>query len=198
MRSHASLKGISSAALKDIIEKTAHARLKTSYSIRTIKADKKRKILGYSTWSNLSDSNDWSKIFDYRIVDEVTGTDGRILERVYKFSFKSSLGVAMIHNTICGGSWSINPALYQVSADAQLLYRYLVITGGRRKNNTAEYLAHRLGWREKQMSRIIPRLKILFEEICAAGLIKSYEASESHRYGCLFSYALPARRGRKK
>ncbi|MGV7223233.1 MAG: hypothetical protein ACQ9MH_17100 [Nitrospinales bacterium] len=198
MRSHASLKGISSAALKDIIEKTAHARLKASYSIRTVKADKKRKILGYNTWSNLSNSKDWSKIFDYRIVDEVAGTDGRILERIYKFSFKSPLGVAMIHNTICGGSWSVNPALYQVSADAQLLYRYLVITGSRRKNNTAEYLAHRLGWREKQKSRVIPRLKILFEEICAAGLIQSYEASENHRYGCLISYALPTRKRKKK
>ena len=198
MRSHASLKGISSAALKDIIEKTSRARLKASYSIRTVKIDKKRKILGYKTWSNLSESNTWSKIFDYRIVDEVKGTDGRILERIYKFSFKSPLGVAMIHNTICNGSWSVNPALYQVSADAQLLYRYLVITGGRRKNNTSEYLAHRLGWREKQKSRIIQRLKILFEEMRVADLIQSYEANEHHRYGCLFSYTLPTRRKKKK
>lgn len=196
MRSHASLKGISSAALKDIIEKTARARLKVSYSIRTVKTDKNRKILGYCIWSNLSDNNAWSKIFDYRIIDEIKGNDSRVLERVYKFSFKSPLGVAMIHNTICGGYWTVNPVLYQVSADAQLLYRYLVITGGRRKNNTAEYLAHRLGWREKQKSRFIPRLKILFEEICEAGLIKSYEASENRCYGCLFSYSLSTRRRR--
>ena len=197
MRSHASLKGLSSSALKDIIEKTSCARLKVSYSIRTVKTDKKRKILGYSTWSNLSDSNDWSKIYDYRVIDEIKGNDGRILERIYKFSFKSPLGVAMVHNTICGGSWTVNPTLYQVSADAQLLYRYLVITGGRRKNNTAEYLAHRLGWHEKQKSRIIQRLKILFEEIRVAGLIQSYEASENHRYGCLFSYTLSVRRKKK-
>jgi len=198
MRSHASLKKISSAALKDIIEKTARTRLKVSYSIRTAKIDKNRKILGYSTWSNLSDSNTWSKIYDYRLVDEIKGTDGRVLERVYKFSFKSPLGVVMIHNTICGGFWSVNPALYQVSADAQLLYRYLVITGSRRINNTAEYLAHRLGWREKQKSRIIQRLKILFEEMCEAGLIQRFEASESYRYGCLFSYTLTTRHKKKK
>jgi len=190
MRSHASLKGIFSAILKDIIEKTVHARLKVSYSTRTAKSDKNRKILGYSTWSNLSDNNAWSKIFDYRIIDENEGNDGRVLERIYKFSFKSPLGAAMIHFTICGGSWTVNQALYHVSADAQLLYRYLVITSSRRKNNTAEYLARRLGWREKQKSRIIPRLKILFEEMRAAGLIESYEASDNHRHGCLFSFTL--------
>ncbi|WP_319405754.1 hypothetical protein [uncultured Desulfosarcina sp.] len=35
------------------------------------------------------------------------GVDGRILERIYKFGFKNPLGLAMIHNTICGGFWSI-------------------------------------------------------------------------------------------
>lgn len=198
MRSHASLKGISSATLKDIIEKMSCTRLKVNYPIRTVKTEKKKKIIGYSIWSNLSDSHAWSKIFDYRLIEEIGGTDSRILERVYKFSFKSPLGVAMINNTISGGFWSVNPALYQVSADAQLLYRYLVITGTRRKNNTAEYLAHRLGWREKQKSRIIRRLKVLFEEMCGAGLIQSYEASENHHYGCLFSYTLSNRRGKKK
>ena len=108
------------------------------------------------------------------------------------------LGVAMIHNTICGGSWSVNPALYQLSSDAQLLYRYLIITGSRRKNNTAEFLAHRLAWREKQKARIIQRLKNLFEEMLKAGLIQNYEAIESRQYGCLFSHQLPSKKIREK
>ena len=198
MRSHASLKGISSEALNNIIKKTSRAKLKVNYSVRTIKSIKNRQFLGYSNWSNLSGDQPWSKIFDYRLLDEARGADGRILERVYKFGFMNPLGLAMIHNTICGGSWSVNPALYQLSADAQLLYRYLIITGSRRKNNTAEYLADRLAWRETQKSRIIQRLKVLFEEMLKAELIQSYEAVESHRYGCLFSHQLPSKRKNKK
>ena len=198
MRLHESLKGISSAALKEIIEKTSCARLKLNYPIRTIKTVKKKQFIGYSTWSNTGDGHSWSKIFDFRIIDEVKGTDGRIVERIYKFGFKSPLGVAMIHNTICGGFWSVNPALYQVSLDAQLLYRYLVITGSRRNNHTADYLAHRLGWREKQRSRIIQRLKIHFEELRDAGLIESYEATENLHHGCLFSFRLQSKRAKKK
>lgn len=198
MRSHPSLKGISSEALKNVIDRTADARLKVIYSVRTIKSIKNRQVLGYSNWSNLGDDQPWSKIFDYRLVDEVKGADGRILERVYKFGFMNPLGVAMIHNTICGGSWSVNQALYQLSSDAQLLYRYLVITGSRRKNNTAEFLAHRLAWRETQKARIIQRLKNLFEEMLKAGLIQNYEAIESRQYGCLFSHQLPGKKSKRK
>jgi hypothetical protein len=194
MRSHPSLKGISSEALKNVIDKTANARLKVNYSVRTVKSIKNRQFLGYSNWSNLGDDRAFTKIFDYRLLKEVKGADGRILERVYKFGFMNPLGLAMIHNTICGGSWSVNPALYQLSSDAQLLYRYLVITGSRSRNNTAEYLAHRLAWRETQKSRIIQRLKVHFEEMLDAGLIESFEAVESDRYGCLFSHQLPDKR----
>ena len=197
MRSHPSLKGISSEALNNIIEKTSSARLKLQYHVRSIKAVKKRQYLGYSPWSNLGDDHQYTKIFDYRLLKEVKGADGRTLERVYKFGFMNPLGLAMIHNTICGGHWSVNPALYQLSPDAQLLYRYLIITGSRRKNNTAEYLSHRLAWREKQKSRIIQRLKILFEEMLKAGLLQSYEAVESHRYGCLFSHQLIGKKNKK-
>ncbi|WP_155303619.1 hypothetical protein [Desulfosarcina widdelii] len=189
MRSHPSLKRLSSAELYNVIDRTSTARLKVNYSVRTIRASKKnRQFLGYSNWSNLGTDQQFSKLLDYRLLDEVKGADGRILERVYKFGFMNPLGLAMIHNTICGGSWSINPVLYQLSADAQLLYRYLIITGSRTKNHTADFLAHRLAWRETQKSRIIQRLKVLFEEVHDAGLIESYEAVESQQYGCLFSY----------
>ena len=53
MRSHPSLKGISSEALKNVIDRTADARLKVIYSVRTIKSIKNRQVLGYSNWSNL-------------------------------------------------------------------------------------------------------------------------------------------------
>ena len=196
MRSHPSLKGISSGALNEIIEKTSQARLKLNYHIRSIKTEKKRQFLGYTPWSNLGDDHQWSRIFDYRLLNEVKGADGRILERIYKFGFKNPLGVAMIHNTICNGHWSINPALYDLSADAQLLYRYLVITGSRSKNNTYEFLAHRLAWREKQKSRIIQRLKALFEEMFTAGLIQSFDAIESRQHGCLFSLQVSKQRSK--
>lgn len=198
MRSHPSLKGISSGALNEIIEKTSRARLKLNYHIRSIKTQKKRQFLGYTPWSNLADDQPWSKIFDYRLLNEIKGADGRILERVYKFGFMNPLGVAMIHNTICSGSWSINPALYDLSADAQLLYRYLIITGSRSKNNTLEFLAHRLAWREKQKSRIIQRLKALFEEMLKAGLIQSFDAIESRQHGCLFSHQIARRQNKRE
>ena len=190
MRSHPSLSGLSSIDLNRIIEKTSQVQLKIQYSLRSIKTFKKTQAFGYIPWSNLKDDRPWSKLFDYRVVNEIKGADGRILERIYKFGFKNPLGLAMIHNTICGGHWTMNSSLYGLSADAQLLYRYLIITGARRKNNTPEYLAHRLAWREKQKSRIIQRLKILFEEIRSAGLIKDFTAVENNHHGCLFSYSL--------
>jgi len=35
-----------------------------------------------------------------------------------------------------GGTWSVNPELYALSGDAQLLYRFLVIAGSKQKNQS--------------------------------------------------------------
>ena len=112
------------------------------------------------------------------------------MERVYKFVFNTSLGIAMIHNAICGGTWSINPNLYQVSGDAQLLYRYLVITGSRGKNHRVDYIGHRLGWREKQVNRLTASIESLFSELLNAGLIVGFEKSTGNLGSCLFHYEI--------
>jgi hypothetical protein len=197
MRKHPSLKGISSAELFEIIKKTSKARLKTNYPVRSLKRKGKKTFIGWETWSNLNDTASWSKLFDYRLLDEKKGADGRIIERIYKFGFNTPLGIAMIHNTICGGFWSVNTNLYQVSADAQLLYRYLVITGSRKKNNSAEFIGYRIGWREKQKKRLASRLEALFQELCEAKLITSYVLSSNCQSGYLFSFEIGKRNGSK-
>jgi hypothetical protein len=198
MRKHPSLRGISSLNLLNIIDKSSNTKLKIIHPLRMIKGGSKQKHLGWSNLSNLDDTAPWSKLFDYRLIVERKGNDGRVLERIYKFGFSSPLGIAMIHNTICGGFWSVNPKLYEVSGDAQLLYRYLVITGSRWKNNSVEYIGHRLGWREKQKSRLCSRVKPLFEELCAAGLMKSYTLSRGRRNSGMFSFELEKKRSSKK
>jgi len=193
MRRHLSLKGISSSGLHEIIKRTSVTKLKLIYQIRSIKETKKRKYFGWTTFSNLSDSAPWWSLFDYRLLDERKGKDGRVIERIYKFGFNNSLALGMIHNTICGGTWNINPKFYQVSGDAQLLYRYLVITGSRRKNNRIDYMGHRIGWREKQKKRLSDRIGSLFTELLEAGLVSSFVISGNQYSNDLISYEIGKR-----
>jgi hypothetical protein len=190
LRKHPSLHGITSAGLFEIIDRTSKAKLKTNYPVRMIQSRGRRKFIGWDNWTNLKDSAPWSKLFNYRLLEEIKGSDGRVMERVYKFIFNTPLGIALIHNAICGGTWSINPNLYQVSGDAQLLYRYLVITGARVKNHRVEFIGHRLGWREKQVTRLTARTNSLFSELLEAGLIVGFEKSTGSRGSCLFSYEI--------
>jgi hypothetical protein len=198
MRRHPSLKGITSSGLNEIISRTSQVKLKTIYQIRSIKENKKRKYFGWITFSNLSDQAPWWSLFDYRLLDERKGKDGRVIERIYKFGFNSSLSLGMIHNTICGGTWGMNPNFYKVSGDAQLLYRYLVITGSRRKNNRVDYIGHRIGWREKQKKRLVDRIGWLFTELQEANLILSFEISGNKYRGYLISFEFSKRSTVKK
>ena len=190
LRKHPSLHGITSAGLFEIIDKTSKVQLKMNCPVRMIQSKGRRKFLGWDNWTNLKESASWTKIFDYRLLEEIKGSDGRVTERIYKFGFNTPLGVAMIHNAICGGTWAINPNLYQVSGDAQLLYRYLVITGARGKNHRVDYIGHRLGWREKQINRLTVSIESLFSELLEAGLIVGFEKSTGSRGSCLFSYEI--------
>lgn len=190
LRKHPALHGITSAGMFEIVDRTSKARLKTSYPIRMIQSKGRRKFLGWDNWTNLKDSAPWTKLFNYRLLEEIKGADGRITERIYRFGFNTPLGIAMIHNAICGGTWNINPSLYQVSGDAQLLYRYLVITGARRKNNRVEFIGHRLGWREKNVRRLTASIEKLFAELLNAGLIVKFEKSTGSRGSRLFHYQI--------
>jgi hypothetical protein len=194
LRKHPSLHGITSAGLFQIIDRTSKAKLKMNYPTRMIQSRGRRKFLGWDNWTNLKDTAPWTKIFNYRLVGEIKGADGRVMERVYKFVFNTPLGIAMIHNAICCGTWSINPNLYQVSGDAQLLYRYLVITGSRGKNHRVDYIGHRLGWREKNVRRLTASVESLFTELLKADLIVGFEKSTGSRGSCLFHYDI----GKKK
>jgi hypothetical protein len=150
MRRHPSLAQLSSAALNEVIARTASIKIKTIYPVRVLRVKGQQRYFGWVNISNLADSADWSGLFAYRMLDEKKGADGRVNERFYRFGFKSLLGLAMIHNTFCGGSWSVNPKLYELSGDAQLLYRYVVISGSRMTNNRTDYIGQRIGLRESQ------------------------------------------------
>ena len=188
MRKHPSLNGLSSKKIFEVIDKTAKAKIKTEYPLRVIKEKGKRKILGWESISNISDHLPWSSLFEYRLLEEKTGKDGRVNERIYKFGFNDLIGIAMIHNTICGGTWSVNPKLYSVSGDTQLLYRYLVIAGSRFKNHRIDYIGHRLGYREKQKSRLAKCIGRLFEELKEAKLIRNFECRNNSHGKIYFSF----------
>jgi hypothetical protein len=188
MRKHFSLNGLSSKKLFEIIDKTSKARIKTEYPMRVVKEKGKRKILGWESINNISDLLPWSSLFEYRLLKEKTGKDGRVNERIYKFAFNDLIGMAMIHNTICGGTWSVNPKLYNISGDAQLLYRYFVITGSRSRNHRVDYIGHRIGWKEKQKSRLTRCIRRLFEELKESGLILSYDCQNNSHRKIYFSF----------
>lgn len=190
MRKHPSLNKLSSKKLFEVIEKTSKAKIKTEYPVRVVKEKGKRKILGWKTVSNLSDHLPWSSLFEYKLLEEKTGKDGRVNERIYKFGFNDLFGMAMIHNTICGGTWSVNPKLYSVSGDAQLLYRYFVIAGSRSKNHRIDYIGHRLGYREKQKSRLARCIGRIFQEIKEAGLISNFDCQNNCHGKIYFSFEI--------
>jgi hypothetical protein len=198
MRKHQSLQRMSSMQLNEVIDKTSKAKLKIIYPIRIIKEIKKHKFLGWKYISNLEDKYRWGSLFEYGLINERKGKDGRVIERIYKFGFNSLLGIAMIHNTICSGTWSVNPKLYAVSGDAQLLYRYLVITGSRFKNHRIDYIGHRLGWREEQKSRLERGINRLFEELKNAGLIRSYNCKKNGHGKIYYSFEVLKSTGKRK
>jgi hypothetical protein len=168
------------------------------YSLRVIKEKQKRKFLGWEDISNLDDQYAWSSLFDFKLLKERRAKDGRVIERIYKFGFNDLLGIAMIHNTICGGTWSVNPNFYVLSGDAQLLYRYLVITGSRYNNHRIDYIGHRIGWREKQKSRLADGIGRLFEELKQAGLIVSYARRNNNHGNIYFSFEIHKPKAKSK
>ena len=109
-------------------------------------------------------------------------------ERIYRFGFNSWLGLAMIHNTICGGYWTVNTKLYEVSGDAQLLYRYIVISGARTNNQRIDYLGHRIGLRETQKGRLNEMIKCLLKELEDVGLIENVKAFSNAKKDGLCSF----------
>ena len=180
MRKHPSLARLSSKELYNVIDRTSQAEIRTTYPLRIIKGSKYKTHLGWFNRLN-ADNSPWSHIYGYQLLSERRGTDGRIIERNYRFVFNTFLGVLIIHNTICKGWWDVNLGLYGVSADAQLLYRYLIIVGSRSKNNLISYVGHRLARREKQKRRLIVSIESILNELVAAELLSKFEISEGNK-----------------
>jgi len=171
MRSHPALKSLSSKTLYRIIDNTAHVNIKTRYPIHIVKNN----YLGWYLNSRPEIDTPFSKLLQYRLLEEKKAKNGRVIERVYRFKFTSHLNMLMIHNTICGGTWNVNPNLYCVSGDAQLLYRCMVIGGSRRLNNSIEFISHRMGWKEKQAGRQVRSIERLLNELINFKLLKDFE-----------------------
>lgn len=187
MRSHPSLRRLSSRGLYDVIERTSNSKIKTIYPIRILDAGKKGKPFTWFYEMNLKETAPWWQLFSYRVVEEIKGKDGRINGRIYKFQFADLLPLLMIHNTLCRAFWTMNPNLYKLSADAQLLYRFMVIAGARLKYHRVDFIGHRLGWREGQAKRIASALNPLLKQIEDAGLLSKFTTSNlDHKYLCTF------------
>jgi hypothetical protein len=194
MREHPSLSRLSSKELHEVIERTAGCFFKTIYPVRILDDSHRKKRFRWFYLSNLEEKDPWSSLFSYRLIEEKQGTDGRVNERVYRFSFATLLGILMIHNTICGASRIVSPKLYKMSPDAQLLYRYLIIAGSRIPKNRIEYIGHRIGWREKQRRRLATALEPHFQELKNSGLIAGFEMTADRRGNHFLSLDLKKRK----
>ena len=187
MRSHPSLRRLSSKELHDVIERTSKSQIKTIYPIRILDLSRKEKPFTWFYEMNLKETAPWWQLFSYRLVDEIKGKDGRINERIYRFQFADLLPILMIHNTLCRAFWIVNPNLYKLSADAQLLYRYMVIAGARLKYHRVDFIAHRIAWKEKQVRRIASALKPILKKLEDSGLVYKITPSNlDHKYLCTF------------
>ena len=146
MRSHPSLQRLSSKALHEAIEGTSNSKIKTIYPIRILNANKKDGLFTWFYETNVKENDPWSSFFSYKVIEEIKGKDGRVNGRVYRFRFGKPLPILMIHNTVCGATWAMNPKLYKLSPNAQLLYRYMIVSGARLKYHRVDFIGHRLGW----------------------------------------------------
>jgi hypothetical protein len=174
MRKHPALERLSSKELNEVIERTSRTKIKTIYPLRIFDSPK-RKNFGWFYQMNLKDSDPWSHLFEYRLLEERKSKTDKVIERVYKFGFTGLFSLLMIHNSVCGASWNMNPKFYKLSGDAQLLYRYLVIAGSRNRVNRLDYIGHRLGWREKQKKRLLTALEPILQELVDAGLVGGFK-----------------------
>ena len=181
MRSHPSLQRLSSRELYDVIERTSNSKIKTIYPIRILDLSRKGKPFTWFYEMNLKETAPWWQLFSYRIIGEIKGKDGRINGRIYKFQFADLLPLLMIHNTLCRAFWTMNPNLYKLSADAQLLYRFMVIAGARLKYHRVDFIGHRLGWREGQAKRIASALNPLLKNLKDSGLLSKFTPSNLDR-----------------
>ena len=186
MRKHPALNNLSSLELKELIERTSKARIKTIYPVRILDGAKRDPKFTYFYEMNLGETEPWSHLFEYRVLDERKSKSGKVIERSYKFLFTGLLSMLMIHNTICQASWNMNPKVYGLSPDAQLLYRYLIITGSRNRINRIDYIGHRLGWREPQKKRLAKALEPIMRELTDTGLIGGFKmiAQKGKKYFC--------------
>jgi hypothetical protein len=198
MREHPSLKRLSSSKLSRVIDRTSRARIKTIYPVRVVDGRKGGRRFGWFYASNLGDSDPWSELFRYRLLDEKRGKDGRVTERVYRFGFTGLIGVLMIHNTICGAFWEVNPGLYGVSPDAQLLYRYLVVAGSRIGKNRLDFIGYRIARRERQEKRLTRALERILGELVDAGLLEGFEVTRGGRGRYFCSIDVARRKNRKE
>jgi hypothetical protein len=96
----------------------------------------------------------------------------------------------MIHNTVCGGYWTVNTKLYEVSGDAQLLYRYIVVSGARTNNQRIDYLGHRIGLRETQKGRLNEMIRCLLKELEDVGLIENVKLFSNAKKDGLCSFQI--------
>lgn len=178
MRSHPSLQRLSSKALYEVIKRTSNSKIKTIYPIRTLNANKRDGLFTWFYEMNLKENDPWSSFFSYEVIEEIKGKDGRVNERVYRFRFPNPLPILMIHNTICGAFWIMNPRVYELSPDAQLVYRYVIVAGSRLKYHRVDFIGHRLGWKEKQIKRLTAALGRILKELQESGLIDQFTQAE--------------------
>jgi len=186
MRQHLSLKGITSRELYHVIDRTSKTQLNTICPVKVVKDSGKQKHFGWFNELNIDNNFGWSRLFQYRLLEEKTAQDGRIIERIYKFGFTEPLGILMIHNTICGGFWDVNPNLYSLSQDAQLIYRYMVIAGSKIRKNRLDFVGHRIGRKEKQPKRLAQSLETVFQELADANLIENVEITSMGLKKCYY------------
>jgi hypothetical protein len=195
MRKHPALERLSSRDLHEVIERSSKAKIKTIYPVRVLDGAKRDPRFTYFYEMNLKDSDPWGHLFEYRLLEERRSKAEKVIERVYKFGFTGLISALMIHNTICGASWNMNPVFYGLSADAQLFYRYLVVAGSRNKVNRVDYIGHRLGWKESQKKRLAGRVEKILKEIQGRGLIENAAFNSGRKGIYLCSFNIRGKRG---
>ena len=188
MLKHPALAMLSSKELYKVIDKSSRIKIKTIYPVRILDKNRRNARFTYFYEMNLEDNDPWSHLFTYRLLEERRSKTGKVIERWYKFGFTGLISVLMIHNTICGAFWKMNPVFYSLSSDAQLFYRYLVIAGSRNKVNRVDYIGHRLGWKENQKTRLVKRVERILNELQEKGLIQKgiLQSDKKRNWSCSF------------
>jgi len=106
--------------IRDVLNKISSCKVKSEYAIYS--EDSIKQPTWQNLFSNLNDTDSFQSFFDFEIMSS-KGKNGKEYNTIIKIKFNSQLGAIFLHNIYSTGYCRITEPFYNLSKNAQILYR---------------------------------------------------------------------------